>query len=85
MPPSDQASGFTRLPLKDANRSAVCDADCADSPQTSDRALVISSPCKKQASIKLNGILYPIKEDLPNPVPSGRDPFGQSQESRPLG
>ncbi|KAL9980620.1 hypothetical protein ACROYT_G009228 [Oculina patagonica] len=50
VPPSDQASVLSRLPLKDANRSAVYDADCADSPQNPDSVPVISSPFKKQAS-----------------------------------
>ena len=51
IPPSDEAPEFTRLPLKSANRSAVYDEVCTDSPQTPDPVLVISSPCKKQASV----------------------------------
>ncbi|XP_020631801.1 kinesin-like protein KIF22 [Orbicella faveolata] len=47
-PLSDQASGFARLPLKDANRSDVSDEIWSNLPQTSDGVLDISLPFKKQ-------------------------------------
>lgn len=50
-PPSDQASVFTRLPLKDANRSVVGDEIWSNPLQTSDGVPDISPPFKKQVRI----------------------------------
>lgn len=49
-PPSDKASEFTRVPLKDrdANRSVVSDEICSNPPQTSNGVLDICSSIKKQ-------------------------------------